>query len=723
MKTSIETIQGLVEKVIFHNSENGYTIINLTLQEGKKDSVIVVGSSASIAAGEHIKAQGNWFQDKRYGMQFKADIITIVPPNSLEGIEKYLASGLVKGIGPVYATKLITAFGLDIFNVIENHPEKLAKVPGIGKTRAKQIISGWKEQKAVRDIILFVHAYDIPTSQAIKIFKQYGADAIRIIQENPYKLAKDIHGIGFKTSDTIALKIGIDRHAKFRVQAGIFYCLNLALEQSSCSMHLDLLLKNAIELLQIEETYVEQALDKLLSEGDLVLEEINNNPCIFLKQLFDAETFIADKLKDLAQGTLPWGMVDAAESIQYAQNTLDIELSKTQKIAVEEALKNKLLVITGGPGVGKTTIVNSILKILQAEGVNVGLAAPTGRAAKRIFETTGHEAKTLHRLLQKNIGQSQYNNNVFMLECDLLIVDEVSMMDVPLMFSLLKALPQQTALLLVGDVDQLPSVGPGTVLSDIIKSNIIPVIRLTEIFRQASASKIIANAYKVNSGLMPNLVNENADQSDFFFIESSTPESALEKIIALVSKNIPSRFGICPIRDVQILSPMNKGLLGTKNLNAVMQKTLNAHHTKSINILGNTFSVGDKIMQITNNYDKEVYNGDIGLIYSIDQEKEEVAIYFDTKLLVYDFVELSDIVLAYAVTIHKSQGSEYHTVIIPVVTEHFIMLQRNLLYTAITRGKKLVILVGQRKAVDIALEKKSETRRNSSLYKKLTSSE
>ena len=712
-------LTGIVEKIIFYNQENGYTVLSISVSGSQKDAITVVGSAASITIGEHIQAQGHWVQNKRYGAQFHADLISSIPPNSLEGIEKYLSSGLIKGVGEVYAAKLIKAFGKDILNVIEHHPERLAKVPGIGKVRAEKIIKGWEEQKAIRDIIIFVHEHDIPTSRAIRIFKYYGPQALSIIKSNPYKLAQDIPGIGFKTCDAIALKIGMLRDAPFRMQAGINYSLSQALEQAVCSMPQDELVKNTTALLEIEKEKIEQVLQAQLQKGDLVLYEIASKPCIFLRHIFDAETFIADRLKNLAASPLPWGVIDAQEAIECVEKTLEINLSNTQQVAVTQALQTKLLVITGGPGVGKTTIVNSILKILQSKGVKVGLAAPTGRAAKRIYETTGCEAKTLHRLLQKNIGQNQYANNVFMLDYDLLIVDEVSMVDVALMFSLLRALPNGAALLLVGDVDQLPSVGPGSVLADIIGSNIFEVIRLTEIFRQVGSSKIITNAYRINNALVPNLINDDPQRSDFFFIQANTSEQALDVISALVTKNIPNKFGISPLRDVQILSPMNKGALGVKNLNVVMQKLLNPTQEKNVSILGTTFMVGDKVMQIENNYDKEVYNGDIGFIYSIEHASQEMSIYFDTRLLVYDFAELAEISLAYAITIHKSQGSEYHTVIIPVVNEHFVMLQRNLLYTAVTRGKKLVILVGQQRAVELAVAKASQVHRYSSLKQKL----
>ncbi len=717
MSDQIDKLTGLVERITFHNPENGYSVIKISVS-GTRDLITVIGNIAALSVGEHIESDGVWIQNKQYGKQFKADTIRTVAPNSIEGIEKYLSSGLIKGIGPVYARKLMNAFGADIFNVIENEPYRLKNVEGIGKARIDQIIQSWSEQKVIRQIMLFLHGYDIPTSRAIKIFKFYGQDAIKIIQENPYKLAQDVAGIGFKSADKIAEKMGIEKDSAMRIRSGISYCLEKALDQSQCSVPIDQMLKMCLELLEIPEEPIMAAIKLSLERGEIVCEEIDGLSCIFLRNLHIAERFIAEKLIRIRDAKLPWPNIDPVDSIKYIEEALTINLSATQKLAIEEALKTKLLVITGGPGVGKTTIVNSILKILQAENVKVNLAAPTGRAAKRMFDATGCEAKTLHRLLQKNIGQNDYRSNVLTLECDLLIVDEVSMVDVPLMFSLLSSLPDHTALFLVGDIDQLPSVGPGTVLHDLITSQSIPVIRLTEIFRQAQESKIITNAYKVNQGIMPVLANEG-ENSDFFFIEAETPEDTLSKIVALVSKRIPAKFGISPIKDIQILCPMNKGLIGTKNLNLEIQKVLNVNQEKSINVLGTNFRVGDKVMQIENNYDKEIYNGDIGIINSINEDEKEMLITFDNKKLIYEFADLDELNLAYAVTIHKSQGSEYHTIIVPVLMEHFIMLQRNLLYTSITRGKKLVILVGQKRAIETAVGQKNDVNRYSSLKKRI----
>jgi len=718
MTSSPENLSGLVERVTFHNPDNGFCVLRVQVK-GKKDLFTVIGHVSTIAAGEFIQAAGQWLHDRQHGLQFKAQFLTATVPTTLEGIEKYLGSGLIKGIGPVYAKKLVHAFREDVFQVIEEESQKLQQVPGIGPLRAQKIIKGWVDQKVIREIMLFLHSHDISTARAVRIYKTYGPEAIQVITENPYRLARDIRGIGFISADKIAEKLGIEKTSMIRVQAGIAYALTTAMDEGHCGLPKDQLIPLCKELLEVPEELIQQALSLELSSGDVLLETIEERDCIFLSGLAHAEKSIADRILKLQQGALPWSSMNASSAIHWVEEKTNLKLSPSQKQAIEKALSSKVLVITGGPGVGKTTLVNSILKILEAKKLNIALAAPTGRAAKRLSESTGLEAKTLHRLLETNPAEGGFSKNEqHPLSCDLLVVDEMSMVDVPLMHALLKAVPPKAALLLVGDIDQIPSVGPGQVLADLIVSKTLPVIRLTEVFRQAAASKIIITAHDINQGFMPDLTLTDKE-SDFYFVNAEDPETALIKILKLVKERIAQKFNYSPFSDIQVLCPMSRGIIGTRNLNIELQKALNPPTEQSIQRFGWFYSAGDKVMQIENNYGKEVYNGDIGIIQRINSEESELTILFDNKEVVYEFGELDEIVLAYATTIHKSQGSEYPAVVIPLMMQHYTMLQRNLVYTAITRGKKLVILVGQKKALAIAIKQKKDQRRWSTLKDKL----
>ena len=717
----IETIAGIVERVTYHNSENGFCVLRVNVKS-HKDLVTIVGNLSMISAGEYVQASGIWIHDRQHGRQFKSEFLKATPPTSLEGIEKYLGSGMIKGIGPVYAKKLVIAFGEDVFQIIEDNPNRLREVTGIGEHRATQITKGWADQRIIRDIMLFLHSHKISTARAVRIYKTYGARAIEIITEDPYRLARDIRGIGFVSADTIAQQVGIAKTSLIRARAGITYGLSKAMDDGHCGLPQDLLLASCQELLEIPLELVKQALDAELESGNVMHQLIDEVPCIFLSGLFYAEKTIAQKIHTLTKSPLPWPKIDTDTALQWVEKISNVCLSPTQKHAIEVALRTKVMVITGGPGVGKTTLVNSILKILKAKKLNILLAAPTGRAAKRLFECTGIEAKTIHRLLETNpIHGGFAKNEEAPLDCDLLILDETSMVDVPLMHAVLKALPPTAALFLVGDIDQLPSVGPGQVLSDLISSKAIPVIQLTEVFRQAATSQIITSAHAINHGNMPNLKTDG--ESDFYFIEASDPENALSKIIKVLKERIPLKFGFSPFTDIQVLCPMGRGIIGTKNLNVELQKVLNPPSELSINRFGWSYGIGDKVMQIENNYEKNVYNGDIGIIKDISHENSELTIAFGEKheerLVTYDFGECDEIVLAYATTIHKSQGSEYPAVIIPLMMQHYMMLKRNLVYTGITRGKKLVIIIGQKKALAIAVKQKNEQKRYSSLKLRL----
>ena len=709
-----ELLAGLVERVTYQNAENGFCVIRVKAR-GHRELITVVGHAAAISAGEWITAAGDWVNDRTHGQQFKARFLKTSAPTSVEGIEKYLASGMIRGIGPVYAKKLLRAFGEKVFDVIEAEPDRLREVDGIGPVRASRIVAAWAEQKVVREIMVFLHSHGVGTARAVRIYKTYGADAVQVMSENPYRLARDIRGIGFKTADAIAMKLGVDKTAMIRVRAGISYALTEAMDEGHCGLPSAELMPLAEKLLEVPQNLIGTALDLELADGTVIADRLGETDCVFLASLHRAERAVAERLLTLTRGKLPWASIDPDKAIPWIERRTGLRLAESQKAAVAIALGSKVLVITGGPGVGKTTIVNAILRILAAKDVKLLLCAPTGRAAKRMNEATGFEAKTIHRLLEvdpKGGGFRRDTENP--LDCDLLVVDETSMVDVLLMHALLKAVPDKAALLVVGDVDQLPSVGPGQVLADMIASAAVPVMRLTEVFRQAAKSQVIVNAHRINQGIIPDLRKPEAE-SDFYFVEADDPETAVPRIIELVSNRIPRRFGLDPIRDVQVLCPMNRGGVGARSLNIELQAALNPAGDRKVERFGWTFAPGDKVMQIENDYDKEVYNGDIGYVTSVEPDDGELTAIFDGRPVTYGFGELDALVPAYAATIHKSQGSEYPAVVIPVMTQHYTMLQRNLLYTGVTRGKRLVVLVGQKKAVAIAVRSVSGRRRWSKL--------
>ena len=709
-----EVLAGLVERVTFHNAENGFCVLRLKAR-GHRDLITVIGHAAIISPGEWVTASGDWVNDHTHGQQFKARFMRTSAPTSIDGIEKYLGSGMIRGIGPVYAKKMVKAFGEKVFDIIEAEPDRLREVTGIGVVRAKRIIDAWAEQKIVREIMVFLHSHGVGTARAVRIFKTYGSDAVQVMTENPYRLARDIRGIGFKTADAIAMRLGIEKTAMIRVRAGISYALTESMDDGHCGLPTEELGPLAVELLEVAKELVQTALDLELAEGTVIAATVGETACVFLAGLYRAEKVIAERILNILNGRLPWPYIDADKALPWVEQKTGLSLADSQVAAIRLALISKVLVITGGPGVGKTTIVNSILRILAAKGVNLLLCAPTGRAAKRMTEATGFEAKTIHRLLEvdpKGGGFKRNSDNP--LECDLLVIDETSMVDIMLMQALMKAVPDDAALLIVGDIDQLPSVGPGQVLADVISSGAVPVVRLTEVFRQAAQSRIISCAHRINQGSMPDLTKPEGD-SDFYFVQADDPETAVPRIIELVKTRIPKRFGLDPIRDIQVLCPMNRGGVGARSLNIELQKALNPAGERKVERFGWTFAPGDKVMQIENDYDKEVYNGDIGYVDDVDPDAGELIASFDGRAVTYGFGELDTLVPAYAATIHKSQGSEYPAVVIPVLTQHYAMLQRNLLYTGVTRGKRLVVLVGQKKAVAIAVKNVSGRRRWSKL--------
>jgi exodeoxyribonuclease V alpha subunit len=713
-------LAGSVERVTFHNPANGFCVLRIKAR-GHRELVTVVGHAAEISAGEWITVSGQWHNDREHGLQFKAAFLRASAPTTVEGIEKYLGSGMIRGIGPIYASKLVSVFGAEVFEVIEQAPERLLEVPGIGKVRAGRIAQAWADQKVVREIMVFLHSHGVGTARAVRIFKTYGNDAVQVMAENPYRLARDIRGIGFRTADAIANRLGIAADAPIRLRAGLHYALLEATNDGHCGLPTAQLLQLATALLTREEAggtvitpqpaQLAAALESELADSALVADQLGEQAAIFLAHLHRGEASIAESLLALRDGQPPWqisdlGAIDPSKAIPWVEQRLALSLAASQRAAVEQALASKVLVITGGPGVGKTTLINAILQILSARRLRIQLCAPTGRAAKRISETTGLEARTIHRLLEFDPASHGFRRNAELpLECDLLVVDETSMVDVLLMASLLEALPESAALLLVGDVDQLPSVGPGQVLSDLISSGALPVARLTEVFRQAAASRIITSAHAVNQGRIPDLRRPTEpDHCDFFFAPAETAEQAMALILKLVSERIPQRFGLDPIQQVQVLCPMARGGCGSRALNVELQQRLNPDPPEQVERFGWRFAPGDKVMQIANDYEKEVFNGDLGTVDAIDPDASELAVLFDGRSVIYGWGELDNLVPAYACTIHKSQGSEYPAVVIPLLTQHYAMLQRNLVYTGITRGKRLVVLVGQSKALAMAVK-------------------
>lgn len=709
--TPVEALAGTVERVTFHSAESGFCVLKVQVR-GKRDLVPVIGHAPAIGAGEWITATGIWFSDRQHGLQFKADTLKTTPPTGAAGIEKFLASGYMRGIGPAMAKRIVALFGEATFEIIEAEPERLKEVGGIGPKRAERIVSGWAEQKAVREIMIFLHAHGVGTARAVRIFKTYQHDAIKVMTEDPYRLARDIRGIGFRTADAIAMKLGLAKEAPQRLRAGVSFALQTAMDEGHCGLPAERLAVLAQKLLEVDADLVRRAVTEEIERGEEVIADtVGGDACVFLRGLHAAERAIAERLVERASGSPPWPEIDLDKARPWVEQKTGKTLSPSQIEAVRLMLGSKVCVITGGPGVGKTSTLDSLLRILIAKGVRVLLAAPTGRAAKRMNEQTGLEAKTIHRLLEidpKHGGFSRNEENP--LACDLLVLDECSMIDVPLMNALTKAVPAHAGLLLVGDVDQLPSVGPGQVLADVIASERVPVARLTEVFRQAAESRIIVNAHRINSGMMPEPPAPD-EQADFYIVDIAEPEVGVEKLIEVVTKRIPRRFGFDPIRDVQVLTPMNRGVLGARNLNHELQRVLNPNPPQQIERFGWRFAPGDRVMETQNDYDREVFNGDLGMVTRIDDEEGAVIVTFDGREVVYPFGELDTLVPAFATTIHKSQGSEYPVVVIPVAMQHWTMLARNLLYTGVTRGKKLVVLIAQKKAVGVAVRGGNMTRR------------
>jgi len=726
------SLSGQVERITFASEESGYTVARLKVY-GRHDLVTVVGALMAPAPGEILKMRGHWSSHPKYGEQFKVEYYETKVPASVYGIRKYLGSGLIKGIGPKIAERIVASFGAATLAVIEENSAKLAEVDGIGKKRIAMIRTAWDEQKEVREVMLFLQSHGVSTGYAAKIFKHYGERAIAVVKENPYRLARDIFGIGFITADNIASQLGFEKDSPLRAQAGIIYVLHKMADDGHVYYPYLQLIDKCREILDVDPAIIETAIADIAFEKRIVIEDLNesveayqnNHKAVYLQKYHFCESRIAKQLIHLQYEPSITGKIDVERAIAWAEEKTGIRLARHQADAVRSVLVQKLMVITGGPGTGKTTLISVILKIFNRMNARVLLSAPTGRAAKRMTEATGHEAKTIHRLLEYSFKKGGFQKNREKpLSCDLLIVDEASMIDTVLMYHLLCAIPRHAAFILVGDVNQLPSVGAGNVLNDMIASAEIPVVALTQIFRQARQSQIIVNAHRINQGILPrwsdakNSAPSSEELSDFYFIEQEDPEKVLETILLLVKTRIPLRFGFNAVDQIQVLTPMHRGIVGAGNLNTRLQESLNPQK-EHLNHGHRQFKPGDKVMQIRNNYDKNVFNGDIGRIDTISFENQQVVIRFDGLQAVYEFGEMDEITLAYAVSVHKAQGSEYPAVVMPILIQHYLLLQRNLIYTAVTRGRRLVVLVGTRKALAIGVHNNKTHKRFTGLQERL----
>ena len=705
----MEKIKCTIERITFQNPDNGYSVLQATIK-GFREEQTIVGTFHEVTVGAVLTVEGNWRVDKRYGRQFAAEVWSEEMPADIIGIEKYLGSGLVKGIGPKFAKLIVSQFGLETFEVIEKDTERLLEVPGIGKGRVAKIKASWEKQKDVKDIMVFLQGHGVSSTYAAKIYKQYGKESIEKVQGNPYCLADDIWGIGFKTADGIAEELGYEKNDLRRCRSGILYTLSKLSEDGHVYSEREQLIKSAKELLQAEEEPIIQALDQMIEAEDVILEE----EAIFLPPFYYAEVGVANKLKRLQEDT-SGTLFDGTLNIEEIVKQTSIQYDDVQVAAIGQAVKSKVMVLTGGPGTGKTTTTLGIIAALESLGQSILLAAPTGRAAKRMSEATGKEAKTIHRLLEYNPAEGYGRNDENPLQGGVLIVDESSMIDVILMNSLLKAVPSHMKVILVGDIDQLPSVGAGNVLRDIIDSDVVPVVRLTRIFRQAQSSRIITNAHKINQGVFPDI--SNGKDSDFFFIKQEDPELAANEIVNIVKNRIPKAYHF-NTNEIQVLAPMQRSVVGATNLNIILQEAINPIGD-SLSRGGFKYREGDKVMQIRNNYDKEVFNGDIGHVKEVNLEERSLTVIFEGREVEYEDSELDELTLAYATTIHKSQGSEYPVVVIPLLMTHYVMLQRNLIYTGITRAKKICIIVGSTKALAYSVHNMVVLKRNTKLKERL----
>ena len=738
-------IRCVVERITYQSPETGYSVLKCAVKN-YNDLITVVGNLVDANVGSVLLIDGNWKVDAKYGRQFLAERWEETMPATVFGIEKYLGSGLIKGVGPKFAKKIVQQFGTDTLEIIETDVQRLLEVPGIGKKRVDKIAKSWERQKEIKNVMLFLQDHGMSTAFAAKIYRQYGNESIPKVKENPFRLADDIWGIGFKTADSIAMKLGIGKEAFIRLRSGIMYTLSELADEGHVYAERDQLIRKASALLEAEDTSIIMTMDQMLKDEELICEKIIvpqfapdeiipkdaakeiEKECIYLPPFYFAEVGVANKLKKLAvepaadrlwvslmKARQDTGNPELSVDVDKIQNTVNMKYDEVQVEAIRRAATAKVLVLTGGPGTGKTTTTQGIIAAYRAFGLNILLAAPTGRAAKRMTEATGLEAKTIHRLLEFKPPEGYQKNEETPLEGDVLIVDECSMIDIVLMNALMKAIPPHMRLILVGDIDQLPSVGAGNVLRDVIDSEVFPVVRLTRIFRQAQTSRIIMNAHKINAGQMPDI--SNGKNTDFFFMIQEDPEEAVRKIVGLVHKKLPEYYRI-PASQIQVLTPMQRGVVGATNLNMALQEALNPQG-EGLRRSGFVYRPNDKVMQIKNNYDKEVFNGDIGIIQSVDMQDRTLLVNFDGRSIEYDATELDELVHAYATTIHKAQGSEYPIVVMPVLMNHYVMLQRNLIYTGITRARKILVMIGTKKALSYSVRNVTVTKRNPLLKERL----
>lgn len=706
----MEHLRCVVERITYRNEENGYTVIKCKAKN-YSDLVTVVGAMPDVHVGSVLSLEGFWKIDSKYGRQFSAEKWEETLPATVYGIEKYLGSGLIKGVGPKFAKRIVQKFGKDTLDVIEEQPDLLIEVEGIGRVRVERIKNSWQEQKEIKDIMLFLQGHEVSTSHATKIFKTYGRESIAVVKENPYRLADDIWGIGFKTADTIAGKLGIEKDRFIRLRSGILYTLNKLSESGHCFAVREQLIDTAVKLLDVESPELEITLDEMLRTEDVIRDE----EAIYLPPFYFSEAGCAKRLLNLLRAKREIDS-DVNLVMEKVIRQTGISYDEIQMEAIRTAFVSKVMVLTGGPGTGKTTTTLGIISAYRESGAQIILAAPTGRAAKRMSEATGMEAKTIHRLLEYKPPEGYQRNEENPLKGDVLILDECSMIDIILMYNLLKAVPEHMTLILVGDTDQLPSVGAGNVLKDIIESERVPVVRLTRIFRQAQGSRIIMNAHRINKGEPVDM--RGGKDSDFFFAEEETNEGIVERLVKYCTVNLPKYYQVDALRDIQVLTPMQRGVTGAANLNQILQQAMNPEGP-ALRRGGTQYRLRDKVMQIRNDYDKEVFNGDIGTVVRVDLEDRELVVNFDGREISYDVTELDELTLAYATTIHKAQGSEYPIVVMPFSMSHFVMLQRNLLYTGVTRAKKVLVLIGEKKAVYYAIKNEKTTERNTKLAGRL----
>jgi exodeoxyribonuclease V alpha subunit len=733
-----QEIRGSIERITYYNEENGYTVLRLKPDTRGmlpfaygKQLITVVGNLPELNPGEWLRLTGQWLSHPKHGRQFQVELCEQMLPATAEGIKRYLGSGMVRGVGKVMAERIVNRFGAETLEVIDEHPEKLHEVLGIGRKRVDSINKAWAEQRAIKDVMIFLHGHGIPTHLAVKIYKQYGDQSLAVVQTTPYRLVQDVHGIGFKTADKIAQALGLAPDDPARIEAGIAYTLSRMAEEGHVYTPQDELEPEAAEILQVPADKVSAVLENLdhseMVKRDTIVYEIaterNGTPAVreeravYLPTFFFSEIGLTRQVQRLVEhptSRLLGMRLEAGLGAAYDGLPPAVALTVLQQQAITAAISHKVTVLTGGPGTGKTTTLRTLLDLLDRQRRTYVLASPTGRAAKRMAEATGREAKTIHRLLEFKPGEGFGRNENNPIDADLIVIDEASMLDLVLAYNLLRAIGSDSHLLLVGDIDQLPSVGAGDVLRDLIESGVAAVVRLETIFRQAADSLIIRNAHRINQGQMP---DTRPDAQDFFLFVKEDPAETAGLLVDIVGQRVPHKFGLDPLDDIQVLAPMYNGLVGVTRLNQMLQETLNPMGPRKVErrIGGRTFRTGDKVMQTVNNYDKSVYNGDIGRITAIDIIEQTLAVNMDGQTVVYDFLETDELIHAYAISVHKSQGAEYPCVVMPVVTQHYMMLQRNLLYTAVTRARRLVILVGTRRAVQIAVRNNPVAKRYTAL--------